>query len=356
MADVAEANGNGDRRSKHSVSLWEADVCHGQELELPRECCKYCGVGKRKGCREPLVVATVEGVDDAGQPFIWVARRARKRVLQPHQCSIPPPRVRWLSALDVRLQGQKLGWWVAALFVLGSLIFLITGIARMTPSINDPSVWPPGLGSLPALLGPWPEAIACVFVYTPAVLLAILEGTNLDYGSRVQAWKQGGRRGPRPRPRILPRGVDLHIISWWAAGHQLPGIMCFNVGSVLDVVSMGTDISAPLATWGIAFTFTLGGAIFTVAGALQCLEETGSWWRGLVPTRWQDLHSLSWMAACLGFWGGVGFTINGAGLFDYSNSWAQSKWLIAFGQIMGSVFFLLSGAAGMLEQANPGHL
>jgi hypothetical protein len=37
-------------------------------------------------------------------------------------------------------------------------------------------------------------------------------------------------------------------------------------------------------------------------------------------------------------------------------SWAQSKWLIAFGQIMGSVLFLLSGAAGMLEQANPGHL
>ena len=262
----------------------------------------------------------------------------------------------------------------------------------------------------------------------------------------------------------------------WAAH---PCLQCFNVGSVLDVVSMGTDISAPLATWGIAFTFTLGGAIFTgatgrrasgplvplsaygwggrpveprmhtgasgplaavcwwvvdagasiapwcqlpgqqpqsmaapphtplvpplpaVAGALQCLEETGSWWRGLVPTRWQDLHSLSWMAACLGFWGGVGFTINGAGLFGYSNrcgpagsplllplpggccaaaparraappastddckpcppgrctcSWAQSKWLVAFGQIMGSVFFLLSGAAGMLEQANPGHL
>jgi hypothetical protein len=114
------------------------------------------------------------------------------QVLQPHQCSIPPPRVRWLSALDVRLQGQKLGWWVAALFVLGSLIFLITGIARMTPSINDPSVWPPGLGSLPALLGPWPEAIACVFVYTPAVLLAVSACGN-DTGRTCAVLRRGGR-------------------------------------------------------------------------------------------------------------------------------------------------------------------
>ncbi|PSC75994.1 lipoxygenase [Micractinium conductrix] len=342
-----------ERRSLFGVDLkrWN-DENERRGHELPssaRESCKYCGVWKRRGQAEPLVLATVEGVGEDGRQFSWVARRARKRVLQPHECQEPQPPLRWLAALDVRLQAKKLGWWVALVFALGSLLFTMTGIARLSTPISNPDVWPPGLGSLAALLAPWPETFACVALYTPGVLLAILESTNLDYGIRMKAWEKGGRSGARPRPRILPRPADLHIISWWAAAIQLPGILLFDVGCVIDVVSMAVEISKPLATWGIAFTFTCGGALFTVAGALSCMEETGRWWRGLVPTRRQDVHSVSYAATFFGFWGGVGFMVNGAGLFGYSYSWAQSPWLIAFGQIVGSIFFLLSGAAGMIR-------
>lgn len=36
-----------------------------------------------------------------------------------------------------------------------------------------------------------------------------------------------------------------------------------------------------------------------VASLLACVEETGSWWRGLVPTSWSDVHSISWIAGKL---------------------------------------------------------
>lgn len=39
---------------------------------------------------------------------------------------------------------------------------------------------------------------------------------------------------------------------------------------------------------------TVGGAGFTVSSLLGCWEATGSWWRGLAPTRRSDLRSISW--------------------------------------------------------------
>lgn len=58
---------------------------------------------------------------------------------------------------------------------------------------------------------------------------------------------------------------------------------------------------------------------------MAALEETGSWWRGLVPTRVADIHSISWQAVFLGFWGAVGFAVNGAGMYAYTFRWATSE-------------------------------
>lgn len=110
------------------------------------------------------------GVDEDGTPFRWIARRSRKRVLQPYEAPSPPPAVVWRASLSWK-HHSKPGWWVAVLFVAGSLLFLITGIARETRAVGDPEVWPPGLGSLAAGLTAWPEAMACWLLYFPAVLI-----------------------------------------------------------------------------------------------------------------------------------------------------------------------------------------
>lgn len=63
--------------------------------------------------------------------------------------------------------------WVGFLFALGSLLFLITGIARLTKPVGAPEVWPPGVTSLAAGLSAWPEVIACYVVFFPACLIQV---------------------------------------------------------------------------------------------------------------------------------------------------------------------------------------
>ena len=189
----------------------------------------------------------------------------------------------------------------------------------------------------------------------------------------MKAWEKGGRSGARPRPRILPRPADLHIISWWAAAIQLPGILVrhrrlactrglgrgsgakqpppvpraapstpaapvvlcprlcsrrqppapspaapqlFDVGCVIDVVSMAVEISKPLATWGIAFTFTCGGALFTGTGGgraggagRQAAGRAGS--RVCAVT---GLLTMPWRAGAAAVWGIALLITRGASL------------------------------------------
>lgn len=53
----------------------------------------------------------------------------------------------------------------------------------------------------------------------------------------------------------------------------------------------------------------------TVSAILMCWEATGSWWRGLVPSRLRDLRAVSWHAAFWNFQGSAGFLIGGAALY-----------------------------------------
>ena len=52
--------------------------------------------------RPPLLLAGVRGLDHEGKPFHWVARRQRKRLLHPHECARPVPKIAWVAALDWR--------------------------------------------------------------------------------------------------------------------------------------------------------------------------------------------------------------------------------------------------------------
>ena len=73
--------------------------------------------------------------------------------------------------------------WVGFLFALGSLLFLITGIARLTKPVGAPEVWPPGISSKAAGLSAWPEVIACYFVFFPACLIQVSLYTSAVLGS-----------------------------------------------------------------------------------------------------------------------------------------------------------------------------
>lgn len=44
------------------------------------------------------------------------------------------------------------------------------------------------------------------------------------------------------------------------------------------------------------------GSPAAVGSWIACIEETGCYWRGLVPSRWADVQSISWVAG--ESWGG----------------------------------------------------
>ena len=60
----------------------------------------------------------------------------------------------------------------------------------------------------------------------PPPLPQLIESTNMDWESRLERWEAGGgKRGARPRHRLLPRPQDLQALSWWASVVQLTGML-----------------------------------------------------------------------------------------------------------------------------------
>ena len=81
------------------------------------------------------------GHDSKGRAFRWVARRQRKRVLQPQLHLRPLPTLDWLGWLDARRHWKKLGWWIALLYTLGSILFCISGVAGEIQSVGGGGSW-----------------------------------------------------------------------------------------------------------------------------------------------------------------------------------------------------------------------
>ncbi|KAG2452384.1 hypothetical protein HYH02_002630 [Chlamydomonas schloesseri] len=380
---------------------WEDDVAEFLHHDVSRTCrdgCRYHGIPFERVGHKPLLLATVQGTDEDGQAFEWIARRCRKRVKQPYECPLPPPKLLWTDALAFKRHYAKPGWWIAFLFAVGSVFWLFTGIARMTTPISKPEHWPPGLSSLSAGMSVWPEVVALYLMYLPACIIQVYEAINMDLESRLRAWRcacarhetaanaraavraaeegagsgGGGAKGqqvaaaaepppapapPRPRPRLLPGRADLRTVSFWLAAMQLIGIFVFCAAVTTELVGKAVLLDDAIYRWVVSFEFFIGGALFTGSSWMACIEETGSYWRGAVPSRWSDLHSVSWAAVFFALHGSLGFMIFGIVFFSYLDiGWASTQGIMFYGQVWASTCFIISSTAGLLEQANPEHL
>jgi hypothetical protein len=101
------------RREQSRAHFWEEDV-FPQLPEAPDQCkrmAKFHGLPLHCTGHKPLLLATVSGVDAAGKKFVWVARRARKRVMQPYEMIGPQPAIDWFGSLSWK-HWSKPGWWV----------------------------------------------------------------------------------------------------------------------------------------------------------------------------------------------------------------------------------------------------
>lgn len=54
----------------------------------------------------------------------------------------------------------------------------------------------------------------------------------MDWGCRQRAWRGAPKRGPPPRPRLLPTRQHLHTVSWWAVALQVVGMLVRPAGGL----------------------------------------------------------------------------------------------------------------------------
>jgi hypothetical protein len=210
-----------------------------------------------------------------------------------------------------------IGWWIGALFVIGSACFALgalPGYADWVGTSADNTTF----------------FIGSVF-FTNAATLQYLQTVN---ASPVADGT------PRSRARFVtwePRRID-----WWASAVQLLGTFCFNVSTFaalldgLDAAQTARLVWRPDAT---------GSICFLVASALAWIEVGHRW------VSWQPA-SLSWWIAFLNLLGSVAFGVSAVAAYVVPDSGQPvNAELVNLGTFVGALCFLAGGLLLMPERA-----
>jgi hypothetical protein len=142
---------------------------------------------------------------------------------------------------------HRLSWWIAVLFVLGSVCFAV-------------APWPAFLNWL------GPEAVGITFfvgslLFTSAATLQWLETVNTEYQSNEAAG--GSLRTFVWRPRSL---------DWWSSGLQLVGTLFFNATTFRGLTVALDSPSYDHVVWQ---PDAVGSVCFLVSGYLAYVEVAG---------------------------------------------------------------------------------
>jgi len=259
----------------------------------------------------PFVTSVVLRKPD-GTEVRWGSRTHRKghRGERPTVAGAPAQPIWWRP-------GRR-AWWMAVLFAVGSLCFVLAAIA---------SQWS---------AGPQPEIDITFFIgsifFTSASYLQYEETVNV--GRRIEPGA--------PSRRWRPASWEPGRIDWLAALVQLVGTVFFNITTFaamkhgLDTAQSNRRVWAPDA---------LGSICFLVASELAYAE---------VCHRWVclKLRSLSWRIVTLNLLGSVAFGVAAiASLLEPASGQPISARIANGGTALGGVCFLIAALALMPEAA-----
>jgi len=142
---------------------------------------------------------------------------------------------------------HRASWWIAVLFALGSVCFLVAPLPAFLTWAGPPTV----AGTF---------FVGSVF-FTAAAALQWLEAVNADDESREAAagsWRAYAWR---------PRGID-----WWSSGVQLVGTLFFNVTTFRGLT---VSIDSPSYDHLVWQPDALGSVCFLASGYLAYVEVAG---------------------------------------------------------------------------------
>jgi hypothetical protein len=170
------------------------------------------------------------------------------------------------------------GWWIAVLFMVGSLCFALGSVPAFAAAVGEAVVWVFFLGSL---------------FFTSAAYLQFFEASN--EGDDIR----GSTRTRRPL------GLRLASPGWWAASTQLLGTLWFNLTTFAGTRDALTLVQQERLVWA---PDAIGSILFLVASTFAVIEVRDGLQLGWRP-------SLESAIAWLNMTGSIAFGISAVAAF-----------------------------------------
>jgi hypothetical protein len=260
----------------------------------------------------PFVTAEVFRAPD-GTEVRWRSRAHRKSTRARRQLGAGRTREE-----PVWWRPRRRQWWMAVLFVVGSLCFAAGAIAAQWSSAS-------------------PSAIGVVF-FVGSIFFT--SASYLQYAEAVNADRTLGATSRRRRWR--PASWEPRRIEWLASLVQLVGTVFFNVTTF---TGMKTGFSTHVYNHRVWAPDAAGSIAFLVSSELAYAEVCHRWvcWRR---------RSLSWRIVALNLLGSIAFGASAiASFIEPGSGEAVSTRIANAGTALGGICFLLGALLLMPEAA-----
>ena len=257
-----------------------------------------------------------------GAEHVWTSRRHRKGPRLRDRVN----REEFMAKLRTSAWLPKeLNWWIAILFAIGALLFLLATVLCLVPELAR--AWSLEIGRINLIyfLGSIPFTIAAylqLFQASNAGDFAAINGTKLPLKTVVFGWKPGD-------------------IGWLGCSLQFVGTILFNFNTF--------DAMAPSLNWFqedlLVWVPNIAGSIlFLISGHLAFVEVCHSFWA------WRP-RTISWWVVIFNLLGCIGFILSAAFAVAlpgpaHIEAAALSLWFM----LMGACGFLI-GSLLMLPEA-----
>jgi hypothetical protein len=232
--------------------------------------------------------------------------------------------VEWTSRAHRKRRGHhrlwwepaRLGWWVAALFVVGSACFAV--------------------GSLPGYSKAVGQAADGITYFVGSIFF-----TSASYLQFVQCINADPTAGGSDHWRGRLAALEPRRIDWWATAIQLAGTLFFNVTTFTALADGLTAKQENLVVWT---PDALGSICFLVSSELA-FAEAGHRWLSWLP------HDLGWRIAAINLLGSVFFGVSAiAGYVVPATGDVLNAALDTAGTFLGALCFL-AGALLLFPEA-----
>jgi hypothetical protein len=247
-----------------------------------------------------------------GSLLTWSSRRHRKTGLLEERHAQP---ARWWW------QPTRLGWWMAVLFTVGSLLFALGAFPIYADHVD------------PRVVG-ITYFVGSIF-FTSAGYLQYFEAIN------TPDELEEPRSTVRPHHRSF--AWQPSRIDWWSASVQSIGTLWFNVSTFLALDATFSVQQENRLVWAPDF---FGSVAFMIASTLAWIEVCHGWWR------WQP-GDTSWKIVALNLGGSIAFQISAFAAFIRPATGEIANLPIAnLGTFVGAVCFFLGALLLIPELAD----